>query len=1328
MSPQEGQEDHLLGCIAKLSSLLEHALRESKATNGPLPNPYYSCLFSETPLYAFSTSLLKALLNETPSLSSGLGRVLSFTNQHRGRIALALETVSLQCLAQYLLNSGVEAGVELALCLLMNEPECLTESGPDTVESIAPEPYNMLYVVQNSLTQGAYTVFVNETVQARIRRMAGKVLIDMVYGSEHRCPLLADLSHKNDCLRMTIPALSDSDIVLSFFANAFIRALYHYGTNYGPDWELNGSNSKLLNRVRSQENAAEQFCSFVRAKPKQASIVHGEKGPKATRSALPKCFLLELKRHAKRLLPGTVLLLFSHSRLDFIYCGKDAIEDNFDYMTLRITDQTQTRCIFTNRRGGQKPLLSFHFQAGDPLTVNDQRQSLQTINLRITTKNDLGKIKKSLEAIDIRCETGYTRTGPDTRRSSSLVIPLDTASEIDRKSSNSPGLPSQAEIGVRWRNESSNLVEQLDYVSQTATGNASQSSLTELTRTPTCHATSSPKARESSHPFSLEDPVETHAPKEIVDVPSTAAETSQNGEAAGLCPNSIENTRTTSYQEVNQTFQDCPARNTRSNSSQNGKSVATVTKLKPIPPNTQESLIFPRRRPREKLYTAPTKTMVDWDEDLRASHSPVRQKGLEDDELTCMSSPVSNGAECVFKQGPKKYNGGHARTNPVTKAKGRATTRKIGGKRRIKKTVKVLSAAKKNYENDLDMRKQNFEASSTSNGSSPIEKPIVTINTCDTFKGAASTSHEISDFCLLQKQDDPNGQAGMNPVSEGTWSTVNKYPRHEIEADVPIEENKTLNYSTDDQHYDEKNRGRGQSVARKLIAALHASDAPDDHSDDYRHVSFEEARHGVGDIPEFCEVYNGHPDEQLRVDQETHGNNGTCGLSESSAPKSNQQDITILKAYPTSSHAESQGSSFGDNACDSQSSNLGKRVAMFLTEGSQERKRARKTSSLVKSSSIEPRSTESIFGSNHVSPLTHPGGHECSFHEQSGEVESSKITRFSGSSGAASDEIVPRNEDENGCRTTVGTQGERIISNTDYSPSHLESSAWTIVDKNGSPRLLKNEHVATKRRPSSPLVEQTSSGRLRKISDQDDGRNFQKGDGRDDAQAEDDYTTTGCMKIDHKSNADGPHRIEEIVEESEGAGHASNMNVTGIERVLPFMNRLRGHTQGGPFKLLEPTSTEYSTTTQGQNPAHERADYGLTLNGTSASKLSSNGVDPGPKVACELSKSSSTTGPNEWQTSLQELHQQMQSTLLSNNEQLSRQIDSERTTVNKVLVAYREQCHGVLDQLFKAQMERIRLCNQQIDSIKQQHADVCQELICRLEENERGLGAVEGNQ
>lgn len=63
-----------------------------------------------------------------------------------------------------------------------------------------------------------------------------------------------------------------------------------------------------------------------------------------------------------------------------------------------------------------------------------------------------------------------------------------------------------------------------------------------------------------------------------------------------------------------------------------------------------------------------------------------------------------------------------------------------------------------------------------------------------------------------------------------------------------------------------------------------------------------------------------------------------------------------------------------------------------------------------------------------------------------------------------------------------------------------------------------------------------------------------------------------------------------------------------------------------------------------------------------------------------------------------------------------------------MLNTYKQQCHTVLDQLFDAQMERIRLCKQQMDSIKQQHANVCQGLIRRLEENERSLTAAAGNE
>lgn len=52
---------------------------------------------------------------------------------------------------------------------------------------------------------------------------------------------------------------------------------------------------------------------------------------------------------------------------------------------------------------------------------------------------------------------------------------------------------------------------------------------------------------------------------------------------------------------------------------------------------------------------------------------------------------------------------------------------------------------------------------------------------------------------------------------------------------------------------------------------------------------------------------------------------------------------------------------------------------------------------------------------------------------------------------------------------------------------------------------------------------------------------------------------------------------------------------------------------------------------------------------------------------------------------------------------------------------YRRDCHRVLDQLFEAQEERIRLCQQQMNSIREHHTEVCQELMQRLERDEQQL-------
>lgn len=72
-------------------------------------------------------------------------------------------------------------------------------------------------------------------------------------------------------------------------------------------------------------------------------------------------------------------------------------------------------------------------------------------------------------------------------------------------------------------------------------------------------------------------------------------------------------------------------------------------------------------------------------------------------------------------------------------------------------------------------------------------------------------------------------------------------------------------------------------------------------------------------------------------------------------------------------------------------------------------------------------------------------------------------------------------------------------------------------------------------------------------------------------------------------------------------------------------------------------------------------------------------------------------------------------------QRLTHQLEQENGTIGQVLDSYRQGCHQVMDQLFKVHKDRIELHRQQIQSVREQHSDLCQDLIRRLEENDRRI-------
>lgn len=73
-------------------------------------------------------------------------------------------------------------------------------------------------------------------------------------------------------------------------------------------------------------------------------------------------------------------------------------------------------------------------------------------------------------------------------------------------------------------------------------------------------------------------------------------------------------------------------------------------------------------------------------------------------------------------------------------------------------------------------------------------------------------------------------------------------------------------------------------------------------------------------------------------------------------------------------------------------------------------------------------------------------------------------------------------------------------------------------------------------------------------------------------------------------------------------------------------------------------------------------------------------------------------------------------------QRFTQKLEDEKDTITRVLDSYRQGCNQVFDQLFKAHEERIELYRQQMAAVKQQHRDLCQDLMRRLQENDKRIG------
>ncbi|KAL3435535.1 hypothetical protein BDV09DRAFT_184932 [Aspergillus tetrazonus] len=807
------------------------------------------------------------------------------------------------------------------------------------------------------------------------------------------------------------------------------------------------------------------------------------------------------------------------------------------------------------------------------------------------------------------------------------------------------------------------MLEQSEHIPGTASDSATESSLTDLTRTPSLHGTSS----------------------------SRVGDKIQRNKIARVVERAIS-------QDDKDLLENGPASNTRSKSSQRSKSVTR-----------NKSLIFSRRHPKGKLYTALRTKVVDWDEDLRASDGSLEPQPQEDADFTSVSSPSSSGSWTSS-----------ARKKQVTKTRRQSGTgSKMKPKRRVNNKAKLSLTQHRRFRNSNNQRSPN---------SSSSEK--------EPERSTAAGKHEICNGTPRSLASE--SLAGANNSSQ-TCKTEDISTRV-FESPLPQNSNSSNRQSMfesslrEGQHLHGNTPGRGQSVAEKLIAALRESNTPNQHHNDINaneQLSCDN-EHRVEVVTESHEMQN-EPNcckstveqQQCKCDKQDVINSWTSAMS--------QEGISGDELYPVRLYSgdSSDESRFGSSQGPGEHNRiLRKGEAMSGAEDGEEYERIREAPSLASSSSVEPLSTESTPEAHYSSPslkeskpsLSHSyrenattAADRFKIHQPPPKRRSSACLGHSEAFTLSSslnrnlcathpEEITtkdycsrnPKFGDIGAARPIVSALGKCPESDITHATEFLEPSAKTIVDKNGSPRLMQQastgteEHTTLKRQDAFPRMGQRSLKRTRGIS-QDNKQHIT-------------YHTT------ENQTREPPCTFQLAPRESDTDFSASRTTLTEERGHQPCASH--PHVSAGQRHLLKVVASVPPGSRQEQHQTQERV---LGLHGLAAA------AEPEQKVAFEMSKS--TAGQINWQTTLQELHEGMERTLRNNNEYLFRQIESEKATINEVLNGYREQCHSVLDQLFKAQIERTRLCKQQIDSIKQQHADVCQELIRRLKENERTLVA-----
>ncbi|PTU23503.1 hypothetical protein P175DRAFT_0530623 [Aspergillus ochraceoroseus IBT 24754] len=1285
-------------CFAELISYLEKTVQEAKIPQGVS----HDVRPRDPPVYTFEPPLLESLSGGCLPNTKAAEELLSFVNTHKDRLAHSLEGQSLRSLACYLLNSRIEPGLASGLCLLLNQPRHLADSG--WMKPFAPSLEDCSHSLRWNLIPKLCEIFTCEGHQGRIRRMAGKILVEMLYASKENCGLLMRLLEHDPNIWPFIDTFYSSDPILSFYTCLIVRAFRHFKMDIVSYLARDEHELKVLTAIQCHYgNVVDLLYRFLCSLRHTLSPeLRARDGFKPFDGALHMCYCLQKDGIPSKLFSkGPVLLIFHGSVFLSIHCQGDAVEPHFEYMALPASSPSYPRYRVIRHLGGERFSLSFQFDKAVLLYINDQARSPESFSLKLEFEGDLMELQTMLNRCGFRCENQEAMAELSISRSSYVVIPLDAGEDITLKSRQFSEKPCQTELNTGEKGPSSRIEPPV--TSGEWNELSGTSPLTELTHTPTICDELALKhgntALSKSYPASpsMQTP-------EFSDTMSRARRL-----PTSICQNDAQNANNETQPTLTERLPGEPILSPNHDESKDRE----TKELRYLQPDTQESLIFPRRRFRGKLYTAPSKKMVSCDEQSAASDSTIAECSREEDELTYISSPLP-GTSFL----PQQPSLSGTQKNEFHKGQPSAKARNTP------KTSRSKGAKLLQLEANRRASRRTLHTNKSENSQVKLIKRNQTENKCRPQNGLPSTLHPSSSTKggpdnIVYKKFDCRGLR-LDGTSTTSHSQVTDSMSHSVrETDKSPGKNKSLSRSADNQHLVQAHQGRGRTVAEKLIAAFQqtASSLPK-HSSRGSLEKFHAER--VCELESIAQISQ----QSECLNDELHNVGGLPDFPASSSPVTSQEDIVVHSSLVSPPQEKPNTLSSVIGAMHSNSDVIRKAVIM---DADIERNGDGKEGipSLVPDSWPE-------------SPLKQPKT-PSSGNTLQDQAEGCNVTLKHpkrGRSPRANDQLsnpvgellrkdsvvdpfyAASSEDKN------YENSERIVSESDIIPR-------TIVDGNGSPRLLhRDQRCATPKRllaadDGAPLY--TKRRKVVNEAHDEEGIVTQPDNNiKDTCCTENTPLTTACSDAKDQARKNMSCASARVVGDSRMVKGASTSEVEESAQALTnFCATLRkSHSQASRLRCTSypRVSQEPQEPQKTRKVAHD-AGRGEVYS-PSIQKPSPTQLPADPAILGGHRLLNRTLDSTEDQSSLPEFHEGLRNMLVQHNAEISRQIQNEGHVIHRALETYRAQCHNLLNQVFETQRDRIRLCEQQMASITQQHRDVCQGLIRRMEENERSLGGL----